>query len=100
MNTWETAVRERCSQLAELLIRKRHDYGKGNIDKFGNLGLAVRLNDKAERLANLVMNSKQANNEPIVDTFWDFAGYGIIGVQLQDGSWNLPWEGETGAIQR
>jgi len=67
-------------EVQDLLVQKRHDYGPGNIPKFGEKGVVVRLFDKAERLANLVWEDKAPNFEAVEDTWKDVIGYGILGL--------------------
>ena len=74
-----------------LFAGKMLDYGKGNISVGSNLdteeethvamtGLWFRINDKINRLKQLVLLRKEANvkTESIRDTFQDLSIYGII----------------------
>tara|TARA_R100000664_G_scaffold7716_3_gene12948 strand:- start:7310 stop:7690 length:381 start_codon:yes stop_codon:yes gene_type:complete len=71
-----------------LLDAKQKDYGPRNISRFGTKGLAVRLYDKVERLANLLIDRESApNNESLEDTFKDITNYGIIGQLLLKEEW-------------
>ena len=75
------------------------DYGLGNIALGGNLespedqkyalqGIQIRLNDKINRLKNLLKNDKSyVEDESLEDTFIDIANYGIIGILLGKGKW-------------
>jgi hypothetical protein len=40
-----------------LMVKKRQDYGPGNINAFGELGVVVRLSDKMERLKHLLFET-------------------------------------------
>ena len=83
----------------ELFCRKQHDYGPGNISvgtqlstddekRLSLVGLIVRVNDKVQRLLNLmVKNNRDAQNEPSIDAFKDLACYGIIAQIVQNGKW-------------
>ena len=52
------------------------------------IGLIVRINDKVQRLLNLmVKNNREAQNEPSIDAFKDLACYGIIAQIVQNGKW-------------
>lgn len=78
-------------RFAAILAGKQHDYGHGNIAKFGIQGVVVRLSDKLERLKNLRKRPLDlAVNEPLVDTYVDIAGYAAIGMMLCDGVFMLP----------
>jgi len=83
----------------ELFSKKMMDYGLGNIALGGNLetdddinyalqGIQIRLNDKINRLKNLLKNGKSyVEDESIEDTFIDIANYGIIGLLLRRKKW-------------
>ena len=77
-------------QQYELFLKKQHDYGPGNISvgtmlqtpeeiQLSLTGLWFRLNDKIQRLKNLVvMGEPDTVGEAIDDTFQDLSIYGII----------------------
>jgi hypothetical protein len=85
------------TEIAELVIKKQHDYGHGNINAYGELGIKVRVSDKKERLKNLLdkideeLNSKPLN-ESLEDSWMDIAGYGIIGLMWTRGWFDLELE--------
>jgi len=74
-------------------------YGLGNIALGGNLeneddvnyalqGIQIRINDKINRLKNLLKNGKNyVENESIEDTLIDISNYGIIGLLLGRKKW-------------
>ena len=82
-----------------LFCKKQMDYGPSNIAMGTNLktdeekrlsliGLIVRINDKVQRLINLVVkNNREAQNEPTIDAFKDLACYGIIAQIVKNGKW-------------
>jgi len=83
-----------------LFASKMLDYGKGNISVGTNLetqeeiklsltGLWFRMNDKMNRLKNLVLlnNSPKVTSESTTDTFQDLSIYGIIAQIVQNGKW-------------
>lgn len=72
---------------ALLFAKKQADYGPGNIAKFGEAGLLVRLSDKLERLINLCTSNKQPNNESIEDTLKDILNYAAIWLIVRRGKW-------------
>lgn len=72
-----------------LFDKKQHDYGPGNIAKFGVQGVLVRTNDKLERLINLNKQNKTPANESIVDTWQDLSVYGVIARTLLDDKWYI-----------
>lgn len=74
-------------EMVSLLGRKQNDYGHGNIEKFGQFGILVRLSDKVERLKNL--KKKQAQAEPYEDALVDIVGYCVVALMLDDGTFGL-----------
>ena len=82
-----------------LFCKKQMDYGPSNIamgtdlatneqKRLSKIGLIVRINDKVQRLLNLmVKNNREAQNEPSIDAFKDLACYGIIAQIVQNGKW-------------
>ena len=82
-----------------LFCRKQMDYGPSNISmgtslvtdderRISLMGLIVRMNDKIQRLLNLmVKNNREAQNEPTTDAFADLSCYGIIAQIVQNGKW-------------
>lgn len=75
------------NQTLDLVISKQHDYGHGNILKFGLLGVVVRISDKIERLKNLSMKAYDpAVAESLDDTKMDIVGYCLIALMLLDGT--------------
>jgi len=84
----------------ETFCLKHYDYGEGNIAmgtsaqekddiKLILTGLIVRLNDKINRLINLVIKrgTDDAANEPVIDTFKDLSVYGIIAQIVNNKKW-------------
>jgi len=92
--TFEEAAQVITGELADLVVSKQHDYGKGNILEFGEQGILVRANDKFARLKNLILNSNSPMNEPKMDTWRDIAGYAIVALMLERGWFELPMEEE------
>jgi hypothetical protein len=75
------------------------DYGPGNISvgtslqtkddiKLSLTGLWFRINDKIQRLKQLVVLGKEDNvGESLEDTFQDLSVYGIIAQLVSNGKW-------------
>jgi len=78
-----------------LLISKNLKYGKGNIlnsIEFGidpKKGIALRMNDKFERLKN-GLKGTDLGKEGFIDSFGDLIGYNAIGLMLELGWYELP----------
>jgi len=77
-----------------LFDKKQRDYGTNNINKFGVLGILVRVSDKVERLINLHKKSNQSRstnpeaNEPMLDSWADITVYGAIARIVSEGNWS------------
>ena len=82
----------------KLFCSKQEDYGSGNIslggdmkdlkDKnFAMLGLCIRMNDKMQRLLNLVKEGKKPNNESLEDTLIDISTYALMTIIVNKGVW-------------
>ena len=83
----------------ETFCAKQSNYGPGNISvgtslateeerKLSQTGLWFRMNDKIQRLKQLVVLGKQDNvGEAIDDTYQDLSVYGIIAQLVQRGKW-------------
>jgi hypothetical protein len=79
--------------------KKQMDYGPSNIAmgtslrtdeerRLSKIGLIVRINDKIQRLMNLIVkHNREAQNEPAMDAFKDLSVYGIIAQIVDNGKW-------------
>jgi hypothetical protein len=83
----------------EIFCKKQSNYGPGNISlgtdltklddrKMSLIGLWFRMNDKIQRLKNLVVLGKNDTvGESEIDTFQDLSVYGIIAQLVANGKW-------------
>ncbi|MCM3387190.1 DUF1599 domain-containing protein [Ureibacillus chungkukjangi] len=75
-------IRSACSELAELLIRKNHDYGDSfskQYEKYGLMSALIRMDDKMRRLETLQQAESEAQvDESIADSLKDLSGYAIL----------------------
>jgi hypothetical protein len=83
----------------KLFALKQHDYGPHNISmgtdlkeekdvKLALTALAVRINDKVNRLVNLIIKrNSEGQSEPTMDAFKDLSVYGIIAQIVRNGRW-------------
>ena len=84
----------------ETFCRKQLDYGPGNIAvgtqlktkediKQSMTGLWFRMNDKIQRMKNLLMGDREAfvKDEPIEDACMDVSNYGIMATIVKNGKW-------------
>lgn len=59
------SIEAECESLANLLIKKNHDYGNSvqeQFDEYGLISILIRLDDKLKRLKNLVKNTQKIQN--------------------------------------
>jgi len=71
----------------QLLINKQLDYGPGNINAFGELGVLVRCSDKVERLKNLYSKDRTPAHESVDDSWKDLGNYPLIAQMIRKGVW-------------
>lgn len=76
----DSDIREVTDELAELLQRKRNQYGTGNLAVFGELGILVRTTDKVFRIKNLLETGREPEDESIDDSWFDTAGYAVLAL--------------------
>ena len=58
--------------------------------KLATTALVIRINDKIQRLLNLVVtHDREAQNEPVEDAFKDLSVYGIIAQIVRNGKWGI-----------
>ncbi len=86
-------------EMYETFCKKQRNYGPGNISvgtslatdeerKLSQTGLWFRMNDKIQRLKQLVVLGKQDNvGEAVDDTYQDLSVYGIIAQLVSRGKW-------------
>ena len=82
----------------ETFCKKQYDYGQHNItlgmdmndpdSRHLSITAIISINDKVQRLFNLVLKRKTAaQNEPVGDAFKDLSVYGIIAQIVSNGKW-------------
>ena len=84
-------------ECVQLFDTKQQDYGSNNISSSGELGIAVRLQDKVSRMRHILLKELKAqeksahvfkaNHESLEDTYKDAANYVLIGLLLQRKRW-------------
>ena len=93
-------LRDLLEEEYKLFINKQYDYGPTNISVGQDLskpdgrhvakaGLVFRVNDKVQRLINLIIKkrSAEAANEPITDAWKDSSLYCKIAQIVDNGVW-------------
>lgn len=86
--TFEQMCLQITAEAIALCIDKQKDYGPGNIAAFGEMGVLIRLNDKVERLKNLLKTGATPANESLEDTWIDILNYGMIGLAVHRKWWS------------
>ena len=83
----------------KVFCKKQMDYGPGNIalgqtlstpdeTRLSLTGLIIRMNDKIQRLLNLVVkHNRKAQNESVEDAFGDLSVYGVIARIVANDKW-------------
>ena len=82
---------EVCLQLAlqgvKLIDTKQLDYGPNNILATGEMGCAVRAQDKVSRILHLLNKNSTPNHESLNDSWIDLGNYATIARALRAGLW-------------
>jgi len=88
-----------CEEQYELFCQKQSNYGPSNISvgtdlkseddvKLSLTGLWFRMNDKIQRLKNLlILGKRDVVDESIEDSFQDISNYGIIAQLVSKRKW-------------
>lgn len=71
----------------QVIDAKQLDYGPSNIENTGEIGCAVRAQDKVSRLLHLLLKSTAPKNESIEDSWRDLANYSTIALVVREGAW-------------
>ena len=70
------------NEIAELVEKKDKDYNSAfskTLKEYGNVAYFLRLDDKLNRLKNLLLNNNNAEvNESVEDTLKDIIGYTLL----------------------
>ena len=69
-------------EIAELVEKKDKDYNRAlskTIKEYGNVAYFLRIDDKVNRIKNLLLNNNNAEiNESVEDTLKDIVGYTLL----------------------
>ncbi len=82
----EKEMKKILQEIEKLLILKNKTYGDNNIIKIGKLGVLARIEEKIERLKNMIEKNIE-DKESKEDSWKDIIGFGIIGTMLERGKW-------------
>ena len=74
-----------CQEMTAMFAKKHQDYGKGNILANKELGIAMRVSEKVERLKHLLLTNRDPTNESVEETWVDIGVYAVIAVLYKRG---------------
>ena len=72
---------ELLEKIHEMYVKKNAAYGNSfdrSVDRFGYVSAIVRMEDKLNRLEQLLLNGKEPNDESAIDTCLDLANYATM----------------------
>lgn len=76
------SIKHQCEMMTHTLITKNKDYGnsfENTLNKYGDVALMLRLEDKFKRLESLFRNKENlVKDEGFEDTLRDLAGYCLL----------------------
>jgi len=82
---FENKIDKIFKNMKQLLIKKHHDYGNSNLEKYGEFGILVRISDKISRLEQKVINKKELMTDSHEDIYKDLIGYATQAlIMLED----------------
>lgn len=84
--TLDQAYEQVLEELLQMFLKKHKDYGKGNILSVRELGIALRVTEKIERIKHLLMQQNAPANESIDETWTDIAVYAVLAKLLRNGT--------------
>lgn len=83
-NSFDKRVKSITTDVAQTVIMKNHDYGDSyakSIEKYGQNVFLIRIDDKLNRYQSLLKNEAEVNDESIIDTLKDIAGYATLEIE-------------------
>lgn len=86
--SYEQALDRALQEIRDTVVRRHRRYGH-NLLRHGEYGIIVRIDDKTERIKNL-MNQPDDVEEPRSQTWGDIAGYAAQAILIERGEFTLP----------
>lgn len=83
--TLDAAFERVTAELLTMFLKKHKDYGKGNILSVKELGIAMRISEKIERIKHILIQGSVPANESIDETWTDVAVYAVIAKLVRSG---------------
>jgi hypothetical protein len=87
--TYEEALADVVRQMQEIVIRRHHRYGM-NLLRHGEYGIIVRIDDKTERIKNMLGQGDDDAEEPREMTWFDVMGYAAQAILIGREQFALP----------
>lgn len=84
LQAFRNTIAKISTRVVSLLVAKREYYGtnfEDSWDEFGMVSVVMRINDKINRLKNLIKTSNNPKEETIEDTFMDIIGYCLLSLR-------------------
>lgn len=81
VNYGAVTFRDICNRMVETHIRKQGDYGDsyaGLIREFGDVAAVIPLQNKLDRIKNIIRNGGETNNESLADSVLGLACYAVM----------------------
>lgn len=88
----EEDEKELFDQMLHLLCERQAKYGHKNILKRLEMGILVRMSDKAARLENMEDERRDFADDSVVDAWMDIVGYTVIYLMLDADTFTLELE--------
>ena len=83
--TLDQAYKEVTEEMLRMFLKKHKDYGKGNILSVKELGIALRISEKIERIKHLLMQGEAPANESVEETWIDIGVYAALAILYRRG---------------
>lgn len=75
------SFRDICNRMVETNIRKSNDYGasyQNLIKEFGDVAAVIPLQNKLDRIKNIIRKDGEVHNESLRDSVLDLACYAVM----------------------
>lgn len=74
-------------QFVKVFDIKHQGYGPDSINRHGEHGVLIRLDEKVARILKAVKSGHESPDEKVQDNWMDIAIYGVMGFMLRVGAW-------------
>jgi len=87
--TYEAALEGVARAVVDTCIERHRKYGL-NLKRHGERGILIRIDDKTERLQNMLDHDIHDYAEPSTDSWIDIAGYAMQAIMMRTGTFEYP----------